>query len=116
MFGPYFVAGAIFSGIAGLLIAMAGLRKFLHLEEYLHPVHFQNLGKLLLTMSLLWGYFVFAERLTTWYGNDPADMAVFWSTQRGLYSPLFWTMVTLNFIVPVIILSIKKTRTILGCA
>ena len=46
IFGPYFVAGAIFSGIAGLLIAMAVLRKFLHLEAYLHPVHFENLGKL----------------------------------------------------------------------
>src|SRR5262245_21915219 len=30
IFGPYFVAGAIFSGIAGLIIAMAALRKFLH--------------------------------------------------------------------------------------
>ena len=63
IFGPYFVAGAIFSGIAGLIIAMAVLRKFLHLEDYLHPVHFQNLGKLLLVMALLWGYFVFNERL-----------------------------------------------------
>jgi len=44
MFGPYFVAGAIFSGIAGLIIAMAALRRFLHLEDYLHPVHFQNLA------------------------------------------------------------------------
>ena len=79
IFGPYFVAGAIFSGIAALIIAMAALRKFLHLEEYLHPVHFQNLGKLLLLMSLLWGYFVFAERLTIWYGNEPAEMAVFWT-------------------------------------
>src|SRR5437764_9635634 len=70
MFGPYFVAGAIFSGIAGLIIAMAALRSFLHLEEYLHPVHFENLGKLLPKMIRLWEYFVFAERLTTWYGND----------------------------------------------
>src|SRR5882672_5913122 len=37
IFGPYFVAGAIFSGIAGLNIAMAAMRKFLHLEAYLHP-------------------------------------------------------------------------------
>ena len=63
---------------------MAALRKFLHLEDYLHPVHFQNLGKLLLMMSLLWGYFVFAERLTVWYGNEPAEMAVFWATQTRL--------------------------------
>jgi molybdopterin-containing oxidoreductase family membrane subunit len=115
IFGPYFVAGAIFSGIAALIIAMAALRKFLHLEAYLHPVHFENLGKLLLMMSLLWGYFVFAERLTTWYGNESSEMSVFWATQRGSYAPLYWTMVTVNFIVPVFILSFKKLRTVAGC-
>jgi Ni/Fe-hydrogenase subunit HybB-like protein len=115
MFGPYFVAGAIFSGIAGLIIAMAALRKFLHLEAYLHPVHFQNLGKLLLMMSLLWAYFVFAERLTTWYGNDTAEMNVFYVTQRGSFSPLYWTMVVCNFVLPFTILSITRLRTIAGC-
>jgi molybdopterin-containing oxidoreductase family membrane subunit len=115
IFGPYFVAGAIFSGIAALIIAMAALRKFLHLEDYLRPVHFQNLGKLLLLMSLLWAYFVFAERLTVWYGNEPSEIAVFWATQRGAYAPLYWTMVTCNFIIPFSILSLTKLRTITGC-
>ncbi|HEV3139167.1 MAG TPA: NrfD/PsrC family molybdoenzyme membrane anchor subunit [Vicinamibacterales bacterium] len=115
MFGPYFVAGAIFSGIAGLIIAMAALRKFLHLEAYLHPVHFENLGKLLLMMSLLWAYFVFAERLTTWFGNDIAEMNVFYVTQRGPFAPLYWTMVTCNFVVPFTILALRKLRTIAGC-
>src|SRR5580765_7591870 len=115
MFGPYFVAGAIFSGIAGLIIAMAALRRFLHLEDYLHPVHFENLGKLLLLMSLLWTYFVFAERLTTWYGNDPSELAVFWATQRGTYAPLYWTMVGCNFVLPFAILALRKLRTITGC-
>ncbi len=115
IFGPYFVAGAIFSGIAGLIIAMAVLRKFLHLESYLLPVHFQNLGKLLLVMGLLWGYFVFNERLVTYYGNGPAEMNVFWQTQRLAYAPLYWTMVTCNFVLPLIILGIRKFRTITGC-
>jgi Ni/Fe-hydrogenase subunit HybB-like protein len=115
IFGPYFVAGAIFSGIAGLIIAMAALRKVLHLEAYLHPVHFQNLGKLLLMMSLLWGYFVFNERLTTWYGNDTAEIAVMWVTQKGSFAPLYWTMVTCNFVIPMIVLGIKRLRTITGC-
>src|SRR6266851_291600 len=115
MFGPYFVAGAIFSGIAGLILAMAILRKLLHLEEYLHPVHFENLGKLLLMMSLLWAYFVFAERLTTWYGNEPSEMAVFWATQRGGYAPLYWTMVICNLVIPFPLLALRKLRTIAGC-
>jgi len=114
VFGPYFVAGAIFSGIAALIIAMAFLRKFLHLEEYLKPIHFDNLGKLLLLMSLLWIYFIFAERLTVWYGNQTSEMAAFWSIQRGKFAILFWTMVFCNFLIPFPILAIKKLRTIAG--
>jgi Ni/Fe-hydrogenase subunit HybB-like protein len=115
IFGPYFVAGAIFSGIAALIIVMAILRKALHLEEYLQPLHFDKLGKLLLMMSLIWGYFTFSERLTTWYGNGPAEMAVFWETQTGAYSPLFWTMVLCNFVIPLPILAISRLRSIAGC-
>ena len=115
IFGPYFVAGAIFSGIAALIIAMAFLRRFLRLEDYLHRAHFENLGKLLLLMSLLWAYFVFAERLTVWYGNNPEEMAAFRATQSGAYAPLYWTMVFCNFVIPVPILAIRRLRTIAGC-
>lgn len=117
IFGPYFVAGAIFSGIAGLILAMAILRKTLHLEDYLLPIHFDNLGKLLLMMSLLWFYFVFAERLTVWYGNAPAEMAVLWATQRGGFAPLFWAMIICNFVIPFPLLAISRIRrTITGVA
>jgi len=115
MFGPYFVAGAIFSGIAGLIIAMAALRKLLHLEDYLHPLHFQNLGKLLLMMSLLWAYFVFAERITVWYGNESAEREVLLVTQRGSFAPLYWTMIVCNLVIPFVVLSLRKLRTIAGC-
>jgi molybdopterin-containing oxidoreductase family membrane subunit len=110
------VVGAIFSGIAALLLAMALLRRFLHLEEYLTPVHFNNLGKLLLTMSLLWFYFTFAERLTTWYGNTPSEMSVFWESINQHFAPLFWIMVVCNFVIPVPLLAVKKLRTITGTA
>jgi molybdopterin-containing oxidoreductase family membrane subunit len=114
IFAPYFVAGAIFSGIAGLIVAMAFLRRFLRLEEYLQPIHFDNLGKLLLMMVLLWLYFTVSERLTTWYGNQSDEMAVFWLTQRGSFAPLFWLMVVCNFLIPFPLLAIKKLRTITG--
>ncbi len=114
VFGPYFVAGAIFSGIAALIIVMALLRRFLKLEEYLHPLHFENLGKLLLLMSLLWVYFVFSERLTVWYGNEHSEMNVFWVLQSGPYAPLFWTMVVCNFVIPFPLLALRRLRTIPG--
>jgi len=70
IFGPYFVAGAIFSGIAALIVAMNLIRRVYHLEDYLRPVHFNNLGILLLVMTLLWFYFTFTEYLTTYYGES----------------------------------------------
>ncbi|MEE9500454.1 MAG: NrfD/PsrC family molybdoenzyme membrane anchor subunit, partial [Candidatus Aminicenantaceae bacterium] len=112
--GPYFVVGAIFSGIAGLLIAMVIIRKSCNMEAYLKPIHFNNLGLLLLVMSILWFYFTFTESLTSFYGGEPSHLAVFYSKLTGPYAPYFWTMVLLCFVLPVVVLSNRKTRTIPG--
>ena len=112
IFGPYFVVGAIFSGIAALVIAMAIIRKTMHLEKYLTPHHFNNLAKLLLLMSLLWIYFTVAENLTAWYGNEPKEMNVFGARIRGTFAPYFWIMVFCNFAVPVVLLGIRRLRSI----
>ena len=114
IFGPYFVTGAIFSGIAALILAMYFIRRSYHLEDYLKPIHFNNLGLLLLIMSLLWFYFTFTENLTAFYGADPAHLTVFWAKFTGGYAPYFWTMVTCCLIIPLIILSNRRTRTVTG--
>ncbi|MBI4445281.1 MAG: polysulfide reductase NrfD [Acidobacteria bacterium] len=115
IFGPYFVVGAIFSGIAALIVAMALIRHFYHLEDYLKPVSFNNLGLLLLVMSLLWLYFTFAEYLTTYYGAEPFHMTVFSSKVTGRFAIPFWSMFVLCFVIPAAILGNKKTRTVKGC-
>ncbi len=114
IFGPYFVVGAIFSGIAALIIFMALLRRIYGLQEYFRPIHFYNLALLLLTMSLLWFYFTFAEFLTTYYGAEPEHMRIFWSKLTGPYAPLFWTMVVCCFVIPVGLLSQRRFRTVGG--
>ena len=112
IFGPYFVCGAIFSGIAALLIVMIAFRSAFHLEDYLKPIHFSYLGKLLLIMSLLWFYFTFSEYLTAVYGNEPQEIRVVMYKFTGTYAPFFWGMLFLNFIVPVSLLSSPRLRTI----
>lgn len=114
IFGPYFVVGAIFSGIAALLIVMIVLRKTFHLERYLKEVHFGHLSKLLLVMSLLWFYFTFSEYLTAFFGHEPSEMRVFYYKFTGPYALFFWGMVVCNFVVPVLILSFRRTRRIPG--
>ncbi|MBI4585381.1 MAG: polysulfide reductase NrfD [Planctomycetes bacterium] len=114
IFGPYFVAGAIFSGVAALIVAMAIIRWAYHLEGYFKPIHFNYLGILLLVMSLLWLYFTLSEFLTTFYGHEPIHMKVFNAKLFGPYAPYFWTMVLTCFVLPFIILSNRKTRTVAG--
>ncbi|OFW11333.1 MAG: hypothetical protein A3H96_18785 [Acidobacteria bacterium RIFCSPLOWO2_02_FULL_67_36] len=114
IFGPYFVVGAIFSGIAAIITAMVIVRKVYSLEEYLTPVHFGNLGKLLLVMACLWLYFTFAEHLTAWYAQEPNEIAVFNAKLFGKFAPLFWTMFVTCFVVPFAILCNPRTRTIKG--
>jgi molybdopterin-containing oxidoreductase family membrane subunit len=115
IFGPYFVVGAIYSGIAALLITMAIIRKVYHFENYMKEIHFANMGKLLVVFTLLWFYFTFTEYLTTFYGSEPTHMAVFYSKLSGPFAPLFWGMVLCCFVIPLAVLSRKKTRTVTGC-
>lgn len=114
IFGPYFVAGAIFSGIAALIIAMALIRKVYHLEGYMKPIHFNYLGILLLVMTLLWFYFTLAEYLTTYYGAEPVHMTIFYSKLTGPFAPYFWTMFATCFVIPFVLLCNRKTRTVTG--
>jgi Ni/Fe-hydrogenase subunit HybB-like protein len=80
----------------------------------LKPIHFNHLGILLLVMTLLWFYFTFAEYLTAFYGNEPVQTAILWSKLTGRFRPYFWGMVLFCFIIPLPILSFRKTRTVFG--
>ncbi|MFQ5876693.1 MAG: NrfD/PsrC family molybdoenzyme membrane anchor subunit [Acidobacteriota bacterium] len=114
IFGPYFVVGAIYSGIAALILAMAILRRVYRLEAYFKDIHFNNMGLMLLLMSLLWTYFTFAEYLTAWYGGEEAELATFWSKLRGPYAGFFWLMVASCFVVPLTLMCRRATRGVRG--
>lgn len=114
IFGPYFVMGAIYSGIAALLIAMSILRKVYRLENYFKDIHFNNMGILLLLMSCLWTYFTFAEYLTAFYGQEAAEMRTFWDKLSGRFFWSFWIMVLSCSVIPFCLMCRKKTRNAVG--
>ncbi|MEJ2238024.1 MAG: polysulfide reductase NrfD, partial [Gemmatimonadales bacterium] len=111
IFGPYFVVGAIYSGIAAIMIAMVILRRAYRLEQYFRDIHFDYLGRMLLLLACLWFYFTFAEHLTVFYGAEPAEMRTFWSKITGQYAVPFWTMTLGCFVIPVALMSRSATRT-----
>lgn len=111
IFGPYFVMGAIYSGIAAILVAMVVLRRAFGLQQYFKQIHFDYLGRLLLLFSLLWFYFTFAEYLTAFYGGEPGEMRALWAKLAGPFAIPFWAMVLGCFIIPLSLMSRRSMRT-----
>mgnify|MGYP001412368504 CR=1 FL=1 len=112
--GPYFIVGAIFSGIAVLFIFMTLLRKAWHLEKWFGDKQYNYLGLLLLVFSGLWLYFTLAENLTTGYSSMTEEVQVLWARLTGEYGGWFWLMVCTNLIIPLTILLRRKGRTPTG--
>jgi molybdopterin-containing oxidoreductase family membrane subunit len=112
IFGPYFVLGAIYSGTALLIVVLVMIRHFYKLHHYLKPIHFNYISMILVAFSFLWIYFTFTEYITTYYGQSPDHMPVFWSKMTGSFSFLFWLMIVCCFVIPMSLLLFKRTRTI----
>ncbi|MDX1535128.1 MAG: NrfD/PsrC family molybdoenzyme membrane anchor subunit, partial [Thermoplasmata archaeon] len=98
IFGPYFVVGAIFSGIATIIIAMAVFRRVYHLEKYLTLDHFRKLGLLLLVLNVAIIYFTLSEYLTVAYGSQAQDVQWITALSSGPFAVLFWGMFVGGFI------------------
>ena len=113
IFAPYFVAGAIFSGVAMMITLLIPMRTLLGLKSYIRIQHFDNLGKLLVLMSLIMSYAYGMEFFVAWYSGNPFEQSTYWTRVTGQYAPLTWTMLVCNTLVPLMLLA-KQIRTHLG--
>ncbi len=96
--GPYFVVGAIFSGIGMLFMVMTLVSQVLHLEKYIEEKHYHLLGWLFIVMSALWFYFTYTENLTLAAEQESLEFPVLASKLWGDFALSFWGMVALMVI------------------
>jgi Ni/Fe-hydrogenase subunit HybB-like protein len=100
IFPPYFVTGAIFSGMAMVLTLMLLVRKVMHLEDYITPQHVDAMTKLVLATSSLVGLSYAIEFFTAVYAGNPYESFTFLNRALG---PLAWgfaVMVACNVGIP----------------
>ncbi|MCH9015524.1 MAG: polysulfide reductase NrfD, partial [Gemmatimonadetes bacterium] len=109
IFAPYFVAGAIYSGVALVVTLLVPLRKVFKLEDYITTDHFENLAKLLLVTGMIVGYAYVIEFFFAWYSGNPFERASFYNRAFGEYWWATWTMLICNGALP-FVLWIKKIR------
>jgi len=111
IFGPYFVVGAIYSGIGVLIIITWYTRKMYHLERYITPKHFDYLAYMMLVMAAGYGYFTFSEYFTSWYGSETWDAQLI----DKLFAPDEYGWLTFfanvaGVVIPVIFAAVPKLR------
>lgn len=100
IFPPYFVAGAIFSGLAMVLTLMLIARKTMRLEAYLTARHVDAMCQLMLAMGCLVGLAYGTEFFLAFYSGNPYEQFVFLNRAAGPLAWAYWTMVTCNVLVP----------------
>jgi molybdopterin-containing oxidoreductase family membrane subunit len=98
IFGPYFVVGAIFSGIGALFLAMTAVRRAFGLEDYIKLRQYRSLGLLFIVANVTWAYFTYAENLAPAAGQQSEEFPVLASKLWGEFSPGFWVMVLLMIV------------------
>jgi len=112
VFGIYFVAGAIFSGIATLIVMMAILRRALHLDRWITVQHFTNLAYLMAALALVMVYFNLSEFVTAGYKLSGSERIYLGEIFTGTFAPMYWAYVVLGLFVPVLIVVVPRLRRI----
>jgi len=91
--GPYFVVGAIFSGIGLLFISVTLAREYnKHLKEYITESFYTNLGWIFIVMSAVWFYFTLNETLVVVTEQETLEFPVMASKLFGEFASAFWGM------------------------
>ncbi|TAK24552.1 MAG: hypothetical protein EPO26_04850 [Chloroflexota bacterium] len=111
---PYFVVAALYSGVAMVILVVAGFRHGYRLHQYIGIKHFRYLGYLMLSLDLLYLYFTFTELLTEGYVMSVETAPILESLLIGQYAPMFWLFAIGGGIVPLLLVAIPRTRTIPG--
>jgi Ni/Fe-hydrogenase subunit HybB-like protein len=109
-FGPYFVSGAFMVGCASVIAVMYVLRNHYKLQKYITTKHFDNMGKLLVLLSLIYLYFNINEYLVPAYKMKTVEGEQLNELFSGRYAPMFWAVQTFGMIIPTVVLLFKKGR------
>jgi molybdopterin-containing oxidoreductase family membrane subunit len=111
VFGPYFVLGALHSGMGAVAIVLFIMRKtMVHMDYFIRKEHFDALGKLMLLVSMAYAYFFFNDYIVQWYGGDAAtDNLLHW-LEEGPMSWMYYQLILFNIVLPWLTLWNKKIR------
>ncbi len=109
-FGAYFVSGAFLVGAGGVVVAMYVVRRAYRLEEFITEKHFDHMGKLVVMLCMLYLYFNINEYLVPAFKMKKPEEEHLMDLFTGGFSVLFWPVILISMVVPILILIFPKGR------
>jgi Ni/Fe-hydrogenase subunit HybB-like protein len=100
IFPPYFVAGAIYSGFAMVMVLAIPIRAVYKLEDFVTMHHLQNMAKVMLATGLIVGYGYVMEIFMSWYSADQYERYMTLNRLTGPYGPIYWALILINLVIP----------------
>ncbi|MHB8735113.1 MAG: NrfD/PsrC family molybdoenzyme membrane anchor subunit [Terriglobales bacterium] len=109
IFPPYFVAGAIYSGFAMVLVLAIPIRAMYNMHALITPRHLENCAKVMLATGLVVAYGYLFEGFAGWYGGNQYEIYMIHNRLVGSYAPFYWSLLTCNLLIPQL-LWLRKIR------
>ena len=110
IFPPYFVAGAIYSGFAMVLVLAIPIRKFYGVSDFITARHLENSAMVMLATGLIVAYGYVMEAFMNWYGGNTYENYLRWNRFHGPYAFWYLALLFCNIVLPQI-LWFRKVRT-----
>jgi hypothetical protein len=110
IYGFIYVAAWSLSALAFVVAVMALLSKREPMKHIVAPLHFHDLGKLLLALVMLWAYFAFSQYLIIWSGNLPEEIRWYLVRTHGAWGALILAVAILHFGAPFLFLLSRSLK------
>jgi hypothetical protein len=104
IYGFIFVAAWSLSALAFVIAILANLSKEEPMRRIVAPLHFHDLGKLLLALVMLWSYFAFSQYLIIWSGNLPEEIGWYIVRSHDIWGVVIVVIGILHFAAPFLFL------------
>ena len=78
---------------------------------FFNKYHLHDFARYIFMLSIIWGYFWFAQFMIIWYGNIPEETAYYFVRWQQGWKVLFFLEIGLNWFIPfMILLPVKASR------
>lgn len=112
--GPDFVVGALYSGVAAVITAIAVFRWRLRLQQWITLDHLRRLCLLMVIFGVAYAYFILNEHAGAAYTREGRERHLGELIFSGAYATQFWAMIGIGLVAPMIVLAMTRMRSVGG--